>query len=176
MKLDGYRSITAYLRPKGYRYIQMPIQKYMNIELELHSLSVLKSWGKASGTHKMFENKLNRTSMRTSRINHPPLQVGVWKTPPRALLLLAWKAGVASIYYLPPLKSGSFTFFLSWLFRLFLDVFLYSILCYISYRCHIVPPLAQNALFHLLCFSGCLSYIMSVLFPLRYPIKFDILF
>ena len=46
--------------------------------------------------------------------------------------------------------------------------------CYCSPR-RAMSQALLNDLFHLLCISGCLSYIMRVLFPLRYPINSDTL-
>jgi len=57
--VDGYRSMAAYLERKGYRYSQTTIHKYMNTELNLHSIVRPKKPGTKPGKpHKVFEHKL----------------------------------------------------------------------------------------------------------------------
>ena len=60
-KVDGYRSMTAYLERRGYSYSQTTIHKYMNGELGLHSIVRPKRPGTKPGKpHKVFDNKLNQ--------------------------------------------------------------------------------------------------------------------
>ena len=66
--VDGYRSMTAYLGRRGYRYSQTTIHKYMNVELGLHSIVRPKKPGtKPGGPIKCLKTNGNRTSMRTGR-------------------------------------------------------------------------------------------------------------
>ena len=67
--VDGYRSIHAYLRRKGYNLSRLTVHKYMNTELHLFSVTRKRKpnyeYGKA---HKVFENKLNQ-DFRADKIN-----------------------------------------------------------------------------------------------------------
>ena len=59
--VDGYRSMTAYLERRGYRYSRTTVHKYMNKELGLHSIVRPKKPGAKPGKpHKVFENKLKQ--------------------------------------------------------------------------------------------------------------------
>ncbi len=57
----GYRSMTAYLERRGYRYSQTTIHKYMNAELGLRSIVRPKKPEYRQGKpHKVFENRLKQ--------------------------------------------------------------------------------------------------------------------
>ena len=59
--MDGYRSMTAYLERKGYRYSQTTIHKYMNIKMGLHSIVRPKKPGTKPGRpHKVCGNRLKQ--------------------------------------------------------------------------------------------------------------------
>ena len=59
--VDGYRSMTAYLERRGYRYSRTTVHKYMNKELGLYSIVRPKKPGTKPGKpHKVFENKLKQ--------------------------------------------------------------------------------------------------------------------
>ncbi len=45
--VDGYRSMTVYLRREGYGYSTTTIHKYMNTEMSLHSIVRPKTQDKA---------------------------------------------------------------------------------------------------------------------------------
>lgn len=67
--MDGYRSMTAYLERKGYRYSQTTIHKYMNIEMGLHSIVRPKKPGTKPGRpHKVFGNRLKQ-DFHADRLN-----------------------------------------------------------------------------------------------------------
>ena len=58
-----------YLEQKGYCYSLPTLHKYMNSELGLKSIVRRKNPGYMHGKpHKVFENKLNRTSMQIPSI------------------------------------------------------------------------------------------------------------
>lgn len=103
--------------------------------------------------------------------HQPPAQLVVWNRPYKGQYLHARRAGVTSLYYLLPLKSG--LFFLR-LIILFLDILLYCFFCYIPHCSNIISS-GPKALFHLFCTSGCLSKIIRALFPFKYPINSDTL-
>lgn len=59
--MDGYRSMTAYLERRGYRYSRTTVHKYMNKELGLRSIVRPRKPGTKPGKpHKVFENKLKQ--------------------------------------------------------------------------------------------------------------------
>ena len=59
--VDGYRRMKIYLDRKGYHYSMSTVHKYMNIELNLHSIVRPKKTRYVSGkTHKVFDNKINQ--------------------------------------------------------------------------------------------------------------------
>ena len=59
--VDGYRTIHAYLRRKGYHISRLTVHKYMNIEMQLFSISRKKKPDYEHGVaHKVYENKLNQ--------------------------------------------------------------------------------------------------------------------
>ena len=59
--VDGYRSMAAYLKRRGYSYSCTTIHKYMNRELGLHSIVRPKKPGARPGKpHKVFENRLKQ--------------------------------------------------------------------------------------------------------------------
>jgi transposase InsO family protein len=68
--VDGYRTMQVYLARQGYNLSQLTVHKYMNVELQLFSISRKRKPAYASGTpHKVFENKLNQdfTSAKINR-------------------------------------------------------------------------------------------------------------
>lgn len=59
--IDGYRSMSIYLKRKGLYYSSLTIHKYMNSELGLHSVVRRRRPGSRKGTpHKIFENLLSQ--------------------------------------------------------------------------------------------------------------------
>ena len=59
--VDGYRSMTAYLKRAGYGYSAATIHKYMNTQMGLRSIVRPKKPGTKPGkAHKVFENKLKQ--------------------------------------------------------------------------------------------------------------------
>ena len=59
--IDGYRSMTVYLKREGYCYSAATIHKYMNTELGLRSIVRPKKPGAKYGKpHKVFVNRLNQ--------------------------------------------------------------------------------------------------------------------
>ena len=59
--VDGYRSMTAYLKRRGYSYSCITIHKYMNTELGLRSIVRPQKPGTRPGKpHKVFENRLKQ--------------------------------------------------------------------------------------------------------------------
>lgn len=59
--VDGYRSMTAYLKRAGYDYSATTIHKYMNVQMGLRSIVRPKKPGTKPGKpHKVFENKLDQ--------------------------------------------------------------------------------------------------------------------
>jgi transposase InsO family protein len=59
--VDGYRSMTVYLKRAGYDYSAATIHKYMNMQMGLHSIVRPKKPGTKLGKpHKIFGNKLNQ--------------------------------------------------------------------------------------------------------------------
>lgn len=59
--IDGYCSMTSYLKREGYSYSTATIHKYMNRELGLHSIVRPKKPGTKPGKpHKVFENRLKQ--------------------------------------------------------------------------------------------------------------------
>ena len=59
--VDGYRSMTVYLKREGYAYITTAIHKYMNTEMGLHSMVCPKKPRTKPGKpHKIFENRLEQ--------------------------------------------------------------------------------------------------------------------
>ena len=59
--VDGYRSMTAYLKRAGHSYSATTIHKYMNTQMGLHSIVRPKKPGVKPGKpHKVFENKLKQ--------------------------------------------------------------------------------------------------------------------
>ena len=67
--VDGYRSMTVYLRHEGHSYSAMTIHKYMNTEMGLRSVVRPKKPGTKPGKpHKVFENRLKQ-DFTAERIN-----------------------------------------------------------------------------------------------------------
>ena len=59
--VDGYRTMTVYLKRNGYHYSTTTIHKYMNTELRLCSIVRPKKPEYQHGKpHKVFENKLQQ--------------------------------------------------------------------------------------------------------------------
>jgi transposase InsO family protein len=59
--VDGYRTMQVYLARQGYHISPLTVHKYMNVELQLFSISRKKKPAYETGTpHKVFENKLNQ--------------------------------------------------------------------------------------------------------------------
>jgi transposase InsO family protein len=59
--VDGYRTMQVYLARLGYNISPLTVHKYMNVELQLFSVSRKRKPTYESGTpHKVFENKLNQ--------------------------------------------------------------------------------------------------------------------
>ena len=59
--VDGYRSMTAYLKRAGYDYSAATIHKYMNTQMGLRSIVRPRKPGTKPGKpHKVFENKLDQ--------------------------------------------------------------------------------------------------------------------
>ena len=59
--VDGYRSMTVYLKRNGYFYSPTTVHKYMNTELGFHSIVRPKKPGYEHGKpHKVFDNKLKQ--------------------------------------------------------------------------------------------------------------------
>ena len=65
--VDGYRSMTAYLKRAGHGYSAATIRKYMNTQMGLRSIVRPKKPGAKPGKpHKVFENKLVRRHFKWS--------------------------------------------------------------------------------------------------------------
>lgn len=67
--VDGYRSMSVYLKRAGYHYSAATIHKYMNTQMGLHSIVRPKKPGYAHiKPHKIFENRLKQ-DFRAEKMN-----------------------------------------------------------------------------------------------------------